>query len=122
MGPLPKRTDFRPGRADYKPERADSRPERADFRFERGDFRPEMADFRPVRVGGDERNDKRNDKRNNKRNNERKSPCVLQDFVPLKAAAQKVTFQISYGNLNLSQMYFSEPFPVTYLIFFEKAL
>ena len=63
----PERTDFRSERVNFKPKRADSRPERADFR-------PERA------WGGqtDEWND------------ERKSPCVLQDFVPFRAAAQKV--------------------------------
>ena len=40
------------------------------------------SDFRPVRAWGDERTEGRKD--------ERKSPCVLQDFVPFGAAAQKV--------------------------------
>ena len=59
-----------------------SRPERADFRPEKADFRPKRADFRPERAWGGERI--------NKRTNERtKVPCVLQDFVPFGAAAQK---------------------------------
>ena len=85
---MPERTDFRPERADFRPERADSRPERADFRPKRVDFRPERADFRSERAWGDERTNGRTDERND----ERKSPCVLQDFVPFGAAAQKPTF------------------------------
>ena len=79
----PERTGFRPEEADFSPERANSRPERADFKPERADFRPERADFRPERAWGgtDERMDERTD--------EQKSPCVLQDFVPFGAAAQK---------------------------------
>ena len=45
-------------------------------------MRPERLDFRPEgpdKGGG----------RTNERTNERKSPCVLQDFVPFGAAAQK---------------------------------
>ena len=63
LGPLPKKTDFRPEIADLKPEIAD--------------FQPERADFRPDRARGDKRNDKQ------------KSPCVLQDFIPFGAAAKK---------------------------------
>ena len=56
-------------------ERANFRPERVDFRSDRADFRTEKA------WGGDGQTDERTDKR--------KSPCVLQDFVPFGAAAQK---------------------------------
>ena len=78
----PERADSRPERADLRPERADSRPKRADFRPEKADFRPERADFRPERAWGDERTNGRTDKRT-------KVPCVLQDFIPFGAAAQK---------------------------------
>ena len=37
--------------------------------------------------------DKRTNKRTNERTDERKSPCVLQDFVPFGAAAQKAGFR-----------------------------
>ena len=53
------------------PEKPDLRPERPDLRPERPDLRPERPDW------GDELT------------NKRKSPCVLQDFVPFRAAAQK---------------------------------
>ena len=102
-----KRANFRPVSADFKPERADFRPVRADFRSERADFRPLKADFRPLRTDfkhlrtdlRSERADFRSERadfegrdgRTNKRTNERKSPCVLQDFVPFGAAAQKPT-------------------------------
>ena len=65
--------------------RADLRSERADFRPERADFRPERADIRPERAWGGA------DERTNGRTDERKSPCVLQDFVPFGAAAQKAS-------------------------------
>ena len=91
-GLRPERADFRPERADSRPERADFRPERADLGLERADsrperayFRPERVDFRPERAWGgrtNERTDGRTDKRT-------KVPCVLQDFVPFGAAAQK---------------------------------
>ena len=41
-------------------------------------------------MGRGGRTNKWTNKRTNKRTNERKSPCVLQDFVPFGAAAQKV--------------------------------
>ena len=47
---------------------------------ERADFRPERADFRPERAWGGQ-TEGRSDKQ--------KSPCVLKDFVPFGAAAQK---------------------------------
>ena len=53
------------------PEKPDLRPKRPDLRPERPDLRPERPDW------GDELT------------NKRKSPCVLQDFVPFGAAAQK---------------------------------
>ena len=88
-GLIPALTDSRPERADFRPKRADSRPERADFRPERADFRPERADFRPERAWGGGQTDGRTD--------ERKSPCVLQDFVPFGAAAQKGRFKVKEG-------------------------
>ena len=63
--------------------------QKADFRPEKGDFRPERADFRPERAWGGGRRDGRTNRRTNKWSNEQKSPCVLQDFVPFGAAAQK---------------------------------
>ena len=75
------RLDLRPERTDFRPERTDFRPARADSRPERSDFTPVREDFSPERAWGDERNDGRTD--------EQKSPCVLQDFVPFRAAAQK---------------------------------
>ena len=56
---------------------------------ERADFRPERADFRPERAwgGGDRRKDKQ------------KSPCVLQDFVPFGAAAQKLILRPERSDL-----------------------
>ena len=84
-----KRADVRAKEANLRLERADMRPDRtdcglvrADFRPERVDFRPERADFRPERawVGLTDRGmDGQTDKQ--------KSPCVLQDFVPFRAAA-----------------------------------
>ena len=51
-------------------------PERPDLRPDRLDLRPDRPDLRPDRlVGG--------------WINEQKSPCVLHDFVPFGAAAQK---------------------------------
>ena len=64
-------------RPDLRPDRPDFKPERPDLRLERPDLRPE----RPDGGGTDERMNGRTDKR--------KSPCVLQDFVPFGAAAQK---------------------------------
>ena len=56
-------------------ERLDLRPERPDLRPERPDLRPEGPD------GGGETNELTNERT--------KVPCVLQDFVPFGAAAQK---------------------------------
>ena len=72
----PERPNFRPERPDLRPERPDSRSQRPDLRSQRPDLRPE----RPDEGGG----------RTNKQTDERKSPCVLQDFVPFGAAAQKL--------------------------------
>ena len=69
------RLDFRPERLDFKPEMLDLRPERLDLRPERSDLRSERPD-----EGGYKRTDERT-----------KVPCVLQDFVPFGAAAQKQT-------------------------------
>ena len=68
-------------RADFKLVGTDFRPERADFRTERADFRPERAWRRWMDGWMDGRMDRQMDKR--------KCPCVLQDFVPFGAAAQK---------------------------------
>ena len=59
------------------------RPERADLSPGRTDLRAERADLRELGGG---------DRRTNGRTNEQKSPCVLQDFVPFGAAAQKGDF------------------------------
>ena len=84
----PERPDLMPGRLDLRTERPNLKPERLDFRLEMPDLRPEMPDLRPERPdlrpeGPDEegRTDGQTDKQ--------KSPCVLQDFVPFGAAAQK---------------------------------
>ena len=68
----------KPERADFSFETVDRRLKKADFRPERVDFRPEKADFRSERAWGG---------RTDERNDEQKSPCVLQDFVPFRAAA-----------------------------------
>ena len=68
---------MRPMRLDLRPERLDLRPERLDLGPERLDLRPERSDEGGTNRQMDERMD------------ERKSPCVLQDFVPFGAAAQK---------------------------------
>ena len=76
-GLRPERLDLRPERPDLRPERLDLRPERPDSRSQRPDLRPEGPD-----EGGTHA-------RTNERTNKQKSPCVLQDFVPFGAAAQK---------------------------------
>ena len=69
-------------------------PEKPEFRLdlwpERPDLRPERPDLRPERpdVGG-------MDERKDRRMNKRKSPCVLQDFIPFRAAAQKAGQRVS---------------------------
>ena len=55
---------------------------RADFMPERVDFNPERVDFRLERAWGDERTIKQTDERT-------EVPCVLEDFIPFGAAAQK---------------------------------
>ena len=54
------------------------------MRLERLDLRPERLNLRPE--GSDEGG---TNERTNGRTDERKPPCVLQDFVPFGAAAQK---------------------------------
>ena len=76
---------------DLKPERPglrSERPKMPDLRLERPDLRPERPDLRPERSdwGG-------TNKRMDEQTDEQKSPCVLQDFVPFGAAAQKVDFR-----------------------------
>ena len=85
----PERADFRHERADFRPESTDFRPERANSRPERADFRPERVNFRPDRANLRSGGDKKMDERTDGRNDEPKSPCVLQDFIPFGAAAQK---------------------------------
>ena len=50
-------------------------------------MRLKRADFRSGREGG--RTDGQMDGQTDKREEEQKSPCVLKDFVPFRAAAQK---------------------------------
>ena len=68
-------------------------PERADFKPERADFRPEMAVSRPERAWGDLQ--KKKNEQTNEQMDEQKSPCVLQDFVPFVAAAQKAAMKLN---------------------------
>ena len=70
---------MRPEALDLRPERLDLRPKRLNLRPERPDLRPEGSD----KGGG-------TNERTNERTDEQKSPCVLQDFVPFGAAAQKM--------------------------------
>ena len=79
--------DFRPERTNFRTKGADFRPNRANFRLERVDYGPERADFWPERPDGGETNGQT---RINECMNKRKSHCVLQDFVPFGAAAQKM--------------------------------
>ena len=51
-------------------------------------FRPEKADFRPEKAWGGLM-DKWMDGWTDRWTDKQKSPCVLQDFVPFGAAAQK---------------------------------
>ena len=68
-----------PERHNFRLEGPDLRLLRLDLRPDRLDLRPDRSDLRPDRlVGGTD-----------KRTNKQKSPCVLQDFVPFGAAAQK---------------------------------
>ena len=87
----PERPDLRPERPDKRPERPNLRPKRPDLRPERSNLRRERPDLRPEgsEGGGNERTDGQMDKWTNGRTDERKSPCVLQEFVPFGAAAQK---------------------------------
>ena len=81
-GLRPENLDLRSERPNLRLERPDLRPERLNLRPERPDLRPERPDLRPEGRG-------RTNGRRNKRTDERKSTCVLQDFVPFGAAAQK---------------------------------
>ena len=75
--------EFGPKSIDFKLEMADFKLERADFKLERTDFRAERANFRfESSTGG-------TNGRTDGRTDEIKSPCVLQDFVPFAATAQK---------------------------------
>ena len=58
--------------------------ERTNFRLERADFRLERADFRPEKSWGGQK-----DRMTDEQTDEQKFPCVLKDFVPFGAAAQK---------------------------------
>ena len=92
-----KKAFVRPENVNWKleiagPENLDLRSERPGLRPERLDLRPERPDLRPK--GSDKGGgltDGRTDGRTDERTDERKSPCVLQDFIPFGAAAQKVT-------------------------------
>ena len=64
-------------------ERADSRAGRANLMSERANLRLERADQRFGGKGGT----------NGQTNERTKVPCVLQDFVPFGAAAQKACGQ-----------------------------
>ena len=89
----PERLDLRPERLDLRPERLDLRPERPDLRSQCPDLRPEGPD-----EGG-------TNKRTNKRTNERtKVPCVLQDFVPFGAAAQKRKLEILHTKEQVNEL------------------
>ena len=63
---------FGPQGRGLRPERPDLRPERPDLRPERPVLRPERLDLRPDEGGMN-----------------KQTPCVLQDFVPFRATAQK---------------------------------
>ena len=105
----PERLDLRLERLDLRPERLDLRTERLDLRPERPDLRPERPDLssqRPdLRLEGPDEGGGQTDERTNERKSPvfyrtssplgplpKKSPCVLQGFVPLEAAAQKAVF------------------------------
>ena len=75
---------LRPERLDLRPERLNLRPEGPDLRSQKPDLRPEGPD---EGAGG---GDGWTDGQTNKQMDEGKSPCVLQDFVPFGAAAQKL--------------------------------
>ena len=64
---------------------ADLWPGRPNFKLEGPDLRPDGPDLRLDGPDGEERT--------NKGTKERKYPCVLQDFVPFGAAAQKTMMQ-----------------------------
>ena len=67
------------------------RAERLNLRAERPDWRPDRPNLRTWRPDlGPKRPDQGGmDKRTNRRTDKQKSPCVLQEFVPFGAAAQK---------------------------------
>ena len=102
------------------------RLERPDLRLVRPDFKPERPDLRPARpdlmpgglMGGGGQTD------NEQTTNERKSTCVLQDFIPFGAAAQKdrreriqkikyniVAKKRAEANKGVFTIYFSRPLP-----------
>ena len=93
----PERPGLRPERLYLRPERLDLRPKRLDLRPERLDLRPKMLDLR--QEGPDEWGGGQTNERTDRRTDERKSPCVLQDFVPFGAAAQKVVSHVIAGTL-----------------------
>ena len=56
-------------------------------------MRPESADLKPER--GDFRKNERTNKQMNELMDKQKFPCVLQDFVPFGAAAQKAAMKLN---------------------------
>ena len=76
----PETPDLMPARLDLRPERPDLRSKRPDLRSQRPDLRREGPD---KEAGGMNR-------WKNKQTNEQTNKSVLQDFVPLGPAAQKV--------------------------------
>ena len=81
--------DLRPEKPHLRPKRPGLRPDGLDLRPERPDLRSQRPDLRPDE-GGDGRTNKQTNKQTNERTDKQKSPCVLQDFVPFGAAAQKL--------------------------------
>ena len=77
----PERPGLRPEKPYLMPKRPGLRPNRLDLRPERPDLRSQRPDLGLEGPNGGGRTNARTDKR--------KSPCVLQDFVPFGAAAQK---------------------------------
>ena len=80
----PERPNLRLEGPDLRLKRPDSRPDRLDLRPYWPDFRPNGPDLRPERLDEGGRLNKE----------QTKSPCVLQDFVPFGAAAQKANFPL----------------------------
>ena len=89
-GLRPEKLDLRPQRPDLRPERLDLRPRRLDLRPKMPCLRPEILylmherpDLRPEWL------DERGGKQTNEWTDKQNSPCVPQDFVTFRVAAQK---------------------------------